>query len=142
MGFNACTCSLDPLDPTSNTHGTPTKCPVNALNRRATVRGEEALGTDALCWGVVRGRAEACDRAYSQFEKVKVPGAEDQEELEAADSSSKDRGLMESDPKGSSKKMSTEDEKPDAAKLFLTHADACYEGNVLACGTIGVFLEL
>ena len=74
----------------------------------------EALGTDALCWGVVRGRAEACDRAYSQSEKVKVPGAEDQEELEAADSSSKDRGLMESDPKGSSKKMSTENEKPDA----------------------------
>ena len=37
MGFNACTCSLDPLDPTSNTHGAPTKRAVNALNRRATV---------------------------------------------------------------------------------------------------------
>lgn len=37
MGFNACTCSLDPINPTSNAHVPPTKCPVNAANPRAKV---------------------------------------------------------------------------------------------------------
>ena len=38
MGFNACTCSLDHLDPTSNAHGAPAKCLDLICNRRATVR--------------------------------------------------------------------------------------------------------
>ena len=40
MGFNACTCSLDHLDPTSNAHGAPAKCLDLICNRRATIHAD------------------------------------------------------------------------------------------------------